>query len=139
MLIGRFKIKVSWNIELGMSLENCNVRRTGINPNVQGVAALRRPLGKIEKGSPFSIRFFKPDVGAFLLNEIGNFLGQISRDDGLTIFLKENRKRNTPSSLTRNTPVRPGFDSSVNTITTPIGKPLNIINLTESLFAKPLH
>ena len=95
VLIGRFEVEVGWNIKLRMRLKNCHVGRTGINPNIQGVAALCSPIGKIKKRNPFSIRFFKPNVGAVLLNKIGNFLSQISRDDGLTIFLEENRKRNS--------------------------------------------
>ena len=91
VLIGRFEVEVGWNIKLRMRLKNCHVGRTGINPNIQGVAALYSPIGKIKKRNPFSIRLFKPNVGAVLLNKIGNFLSQISRDDGLTLRTRRPR------------------------------------------------
>ena len=70
VLVGGLKIEVGRAAEFRMSIENGNVRGAGIDPNIEGIATLRRTFGKVEKLGELGVGFFEPHVGAFFFNKV---------------------------------------------------------------------
>ena len=68
VLVGSLEIEVGRAAEFGMSIHHGDVAGTGVDPNVEGVAALRGTFGKVEERGEFGIGFFEPNVGAFFFN-----------------------------------------------------------------------
>ena len=136
MLVGSLEIEVGRAAEFGMSIHHRDVAGTRVDPDVEGVAALRRAFRKAEELGEFDVGFFEPNVGAFFLDEIGNLLGQFGGDDGTAVFVKEDRKRHTPGALTGDTPVGTGLDRAVDAVAAPLGQPLDLIDFAQGFFSE---
>ena len=136
VLVGSLEIEVGRATEFGMSIHHGDVAGTGVDPNVEGVAALRGTFGKAEELGEFDVGFFEPNVGAFFLDEIGDLLGKLGGDDGLGVSIKEDRKRHTPGPLTGDTPVGTGFDRAVDAVAAPLGQPLDLIDFAQGFFSE---
>ena len=119
-----------------MGAEDGDVGGTGIDPDVEGVAALGRTFGKVEEGGEFGVGLFEPDVGAFFFDEVGDLTSEVGGDDRSAIFFEENGKGDAPGALTRDAPVGTRLNRSIDAIAAPFGKPLDFIDFAERFIAE---
>ncbi len=60
-----------------MRVEHGDMRAAGIDPDVERVAAFSHAGGQAEQGGELIVGFLEPDVGAFLLDQVGHLVGEL--------------------------------------------------------------
>ena len=82
---------------------------------------------------------FKPDIAAMLTEQLCH-MGKYSLIHNRRIILRiENRNRNTPCTLTGNTPVTAIGNHIVHALLSPLRNPVNIRNLCQQLFTNLIN
>src|SRR5438445_10286801 len=126
VLVGAFQVEIGRPPvlpgRLAPRLEDRRVAHPGLEPHVQYVPLLVEvPAAALRAGCAWRQQFsslpFEPDVGAVLLDQLGDMLDDRRRDQDLAASLaRESRDRHAPHALAGEAPVRPFLDHAVDAI-----------------------
>src|SRR5882724_511519 len=121
--------------------EHCQIRRTGIKPDVQDVVFLtpfRRAAGALRSGRQ---QFFRcvliPGVGPFFFEPLHDIAKRAKVFEALAATLAvENDDRDAPEALARDVPVWALLDHFVHAVFAPRGEPFHLMNFFEGFLAE---
>ena len=136
MLVGALDIDIGRAIELGVAIQNGDGGGTGVDPDVEGVFAALAALRQADEVAPEGVVFFKPEVGAVLLDGVGDLQGDGVIHDGLAFGIVENRQRDAPSALAGDAPIRTAFDGAVDAVATPSREPVHGVDSLQGFVAE---
>ena len=141
VLVRTFQIEVSWIFEFWTVYYNSIPWRTGVEPYVHDIcfflefAIWWTWMGKSFWQEVFSITF-PPYNRTVLFKELSHMLDSFSCHDCCTIFSIEDRKGNSPSTLTRDNPVATVTNHIVKTNFTPFWVELHFFNFIQDFLAE---
>ena len=83
MLVGGLDVEIGGAMQLGMVIQHADVAATGVDPHVERVITALRVGRKAHGLGPPGVVFFKPKIGALLLDDVGHFADDVGAHDDL--------------------------------------------------------
>ena len=144
ILVIAFQIYVNRGLLTFAVLDNSTPGGTGIKPYIHGVgflvelAAAALTLDACRQD--LSSRHVEPCVGALFTEQISNGLNRLLIYQRLAALLAgEDRNRNTPDTLTGNTPVGTLTDHGGHALLTPAGNPLDVFTSLDCVILERIN
>ena len=110
MLVGAFEIDVGRPLQVGPVLQRENMRRTGIEPDIEDVGDLRPRLVGAASEEAFTRALGKPGIRALLFEGVRDALVDRLVLEHVAVGVGEDGDRHPPGALPRQHPVRALLD-----------------------------
>src|SRR5438034_5037849 len=120
-----------------MRRANGTMRDAAVDPDVDGVVALRCAFRKPEFARELGIAEFEPDIGTAFRDKIGEYANPIGVERGALVYI-EDRQGDAPTSLARDHPVGARFHGTGNAVFAPGRHPFHVVMYGIECFAADL-
>ena len=136
VLVGALDVHVGRAGQFGVAVEHGDRGRTRIDPDVEGVLAALRAGGQADEVAPEGVVFFKPEVGAVLLDRVGDLARDGAVHEHAAVGGVEHRQGHAPGALAADAPVRAAFDRAVDAVAAPGGQPVDRVDGLQRVLAE---